>query len=261
MKMQTLSSPSGPNDSWHREFSRLAELRDNASSTGPGTFFDPIPATVASNPLAREVFQELESDLAALDECAWCAFTSKLLRCDLESHGHRGCTGIHSVLYEAKGYRYLKQEFGRRNLDYDQIVLIPEEVQKMTPDWATFWRGTPVGVLEVKTVYESDDQSKYVYENTRMIREHGKATARRGDPRISDRFWCKLQSTADHARKQLDSYVPERSVPRIAFLIVHFDYDLTVAPANYATVASFLDGLSDGMFQVAYQFRGLNAPT
>lgn len=149
------------------------------------------------------------------------------------------------------------------NLDHDQIVLIPEKDQNKTPEWVAFWRGTPVGVLEVKTVYESDDQSKYIYENTRKILnlEHGEPIVRRGDPSIPGAFWRKLQSTVDRARNQLDSYAPEKCIPRIAFLIVHFDYDLTMSPANYAAVASFLDGLSNGMFQVAFQFRGLNAPT
>lgn len=68
--MQTPSPLSDPDDSWHREFPRLAELRDNASSTGPGTFFHSIPTTVAFNPLAHEVFQELESDLADLEDDA-----------------------------------------------------------------------------------------------------------------------------------------------------------------------------------------------
>lgn len=65
----------------------------------------------------------------------------------------------------------------------------------------------------------------------------------------------------DRAREQLNSYALERNIPRIAFLIVHFEYDLTMAPANYASVASFLDGLRSEMFQVAYHFQGLNAPT
>lgn len=260
MNMQTVSS-SHPDDSWRREFPRLAELRDNAPSTEPGTFFHSIPATVAANLLAHEVYQELESDLAVLDGDAWSAFKSKLLQCDLKRHGHRGYTGIHSVLYEAKGYRLLKQELSRMNLDHDQIVLIPETDQCKTPEWAAFWRGTPVGVLEVKTIYESDDQSKYVYENTRKILECGEATVRRGDPSIPGAFWRKLQSTVDRARDQLDYYAPEKNIPRIAFLIVHFDHDLTMEPANYAAVASFLDGLRNDKFQVAYQFRGLNAPT
>lgn len=259
--MQTPLSLLDPDDNWHREFPRLAELRDNSSSIGPGTFFHSIPATVAANPLAHEAFQELESDLAVLDEVAWCIFKSKILRCDLKSRGHRGYVGIHSVLYEAKGYRYLKRELRRMNLDHDQIALIPEEAKNKTPEWAAFSRGTPVCVLEVKTVYESEDQSKYIYENTRRILNGDGATARRGDPHIPHAFWCKLRSTVDRAREQLDNYAPEQNIPRIAFLIVHFDYDLTIVPANYAKVASFLNGLGGDMFHVAFQFRGFGAPT
>lgn len=259
--IQTHSSLSDLDDSWYRDFPRLAELRDNVSSTEAGTFFHSVAATVSVNPLAREVYQELESDLADLEDDAWAAFKSKVLRCDLKSHGHRGYTGIHSVLFEAKGYRYLKQELRRMNLEHDQLVLIPEVDQKMTPEWAAFWRGAPVGVLEVKTVYESDNQSIYVYENTRMILERGEAITRRVNPNIPDAFWLKLQSTVNRAQDQLNSYAPEKNIPRIAFLIVHFDYDLTMSPANYAATASFLNGFSNGMFQVAYQFRGLNAPT
>jgi hypothetical protein len=259
--MQDQPSHSGHDDSWHREFPRLAELRDNASSTEPGTFFHSIPATVASIPLAYEVFQELESELSCLSEDAWSVFKAKVLRCDLRPHGHRGYTGIHSVLHEAKGYRLLQQELQRLKIEHDCIMLVPEEARAMTPEWAAFLEGTPVAALEVKTVYESDDRSKYVYENTRRILERGESTARRGDPKIPDAFWNKLQSTANRAREQLNSYAPAKNIPRIALLIIQFDHELTVAPENYAVVASFLKGLSTETFQVAYQFWGLNAPT
>lgn len=248
---------------WHRDFPRLAELRDAVPSQ-PGTFFYAIPDAVSSDspfaPLAREAYQELESDLASVDEPPWSAFKAKLLGCDLRSHGHRGYRGIHSVLYESKGYRYLKGELGRRAFAYDQIHLV-QETSTPTPEWAAMSRDVPVAALEVKTVYESDDESMYVYENTRRIRRGEHGIVRRADPQISDALWEKLRRTVGNAKTQLYSYAPERAMLRIAFLVVHFDHELTLCPSNYAKVASFLDGLGDQMFQVAYQFRGLNAPT
>lgn len=119
--MQLPPNASGPCRDWHHDFPRLAELRDAVSSL-PGTFFYAIPHTVSSDSpfaaFAREAYQELESDLASVDEPPWSAFKSTLLRCDLRSHGHQGYRGIHSVLYESKGYRYLKGERAKRTVAY-----------------------------------------------------------------------------------------------------------------------------------------------
>ena len=48
--MQTQTEP---NDAWHREFPRLAELRDCVPSTGEGTFFHGIPSIIQKSSLAR----------------------------------------------------------------------------------------------------------------------------------------------------------------------------------------------------------------
>lgn len=246
-------------DSWRRAFPRLAELRELAPPIQPGKFFCAIPQAVATNPLAREVYRELEADLGALDDSAWQAFKLKLLRCDLKTHGHRGYAGIHSVLYEAKGYRHLQRDLAEGGVDFDRIDLIAES-RTLTPEWAAMRKALPVGLIEVKTVYESDVYSRYVYENTRSIVERGEATVRRGDPIITDAFWGKLQSTVERARDQLYSFPAEGDALRIALLIVQFDHEQTIVPKNYATVASYLDSLSEGTFKVAHHFRGLNAP-
>lgn len=159
------------------------------------------------------------------------------------------------MLYEAKGYRRLIEELGQRQLEYDRIMLIPEEAGCKTPDWAAFCRGTPIAVLEVKTVYESDEQSKYVHENTRRIRERGEAILWHGSTPVPAAFESKLRKTAAYAKQQLDGYAPGASILRIAFLIVHFDHDLTGDSANYATVGTFLNRLNDGMFHVASEIR------
>jgi hypothetical protein len=64
--MQNSCMNSHPIDSWHREFPRIAELRDRLQTT-EGTFFHVIPSIIQKSSLAREVYQEHESDLAALD--------------------------------------------------------------------------------------------------------------------------------------------------------------------------------------------------
>ena len=46
--MQTQTEP---NDAWHREFPRLAELRDCVPSTGEGTFFHGIPSIIQKSSL------------------------------------------------------------------------------------------------------------------------------------------------------------------------------------------------------------------
>ena len=110
--MQNSCMNSKPIDSWHREFPRIAELRDRLQTT-EGTFFHVIPSIIQKSSLAREVYQAHESDLAALDDIAWFAFRTKALKRDLKSHGSRGYTDIHSVLCEARGYRYLIEELKR----------------------------------------------------------------------------------------------------------------------------------------------------
>lgn len=241
-------------DVWHHNFPRLAELRDAAEPTRPEIFYHSIPWVVEQNALAREAYQELENDLASLSDEAWRHFKSKLIRCDIRSHGHHGYRGIHSVLYEAKGHRRLADELQRRGVPYDRIVLIPEGRTK-TPEWAAMNGETSIAALEVKTVYESDDESKYVYENTRRIRSGGELALRRGDPRIPEGFRQKLESTVARAKDQLNAYATDATRLRIAFLIIHFDHELTIVPDNYRIVANLLDRFNDGQFEVKYEFR------
>ena len=250
--MQTQTEP---NDAWHREFPRLAELRDCVPSTGEGTFFHGIPSIIQKSSLVRDYYRQLESDLHALDERAWRAFKSKVLKCDVRSHDRRGYTGVHSVLCEAKGYQYLKTELSRSKLPYDQIQLIDEDRKDKTPDWGAFFRGSVVSLVEVKTVYESDKCLDHILEDTKQLRESGKATCRRVDPEISEEFWEKLRSTVSRAKKQLHAYESNKAIPRIALLIVHFDLDLRLSSVNTEAVSLFLDGFNEGLFKVAYKYQ------
>ena len=242
-------------DGWARAFPRLASLYD-AANPAPGTFFHGVPYAVNNFPLACEFYQVIESDLAQLDPDAWDAFRAKALRSDVRSHNHRGYAGVCNALSEAKGYRRLRQELQRRNLKYDQIVLIPEDNRRRTPDWGALSEGSPVAALEVKTIQESDDYSRYIDRNTRSLQERRGAIARRASPHIPDALWNKLRSTVEQARRQLSEYAPGSDALRIAMLIVQLDHEQSLWADNYEAVSSFLEGQGDGMFQVVYEFYG-----
>jgi hypothetical protein len=250
-----MQTQTDPNDAWHRDFSRLAELRDCVPSTGEGTFFHGIPSIIQKSALARDYYRQLESDLHALDEPAWRAFKSKVLKCDVKSHDHRGYTGVHSILCEARGYQYLKTELNRSKLPYEQIHPIAEDRKDKRPDWGAFSRGSVVSLLEVKAVYESDDCLEQILADTKQLRESGEATVRRVDPEISEGFWEKLRSTVSKAKEQLHAYESNKAIPRIALLIVHFDLNLRLSSVNREVVSSFLDGFNEGLFKVAYQYQ------
>jgi hypothetical protein len=241
---------------WRSAFPRLASLYDGASPTPEDTFFHGIPYAVENLPLACEVYQVIESDLAVLDGEAWNAFRAKTLRSDVRSHNHRGYANVCNTLNEAKGYRRLRQELQRRNLKYDRIVLIPEDPRRRTPDWGALLQGQPVAALEVKTIQESDDFSRYVDRNTRSLQEDRGAIARRACPRIPDALWNKLRSTVEQARGQLSAYAPSSDVLRIAMLIVQLDREQSCWTDNYAAIASFLEEQSDGLFRVVCEFKG-----
>lgn len=249
-------------DCWHRQFPRLAELRD-ANSAEIGNFFFNIPTTIQSNNLAREVYAELESDLAELDEATWGKFKEKVLakyqKKDRGTNAHRGYTQVYSTLLEAKGYGHLKQLLDARKIDFDRIEAI-DECEESRPDWRASLRDETVALLEVKAVYESDDESKYVYENTRRIKSGENAIAKRAFPEISQGLVTKLKTTVAIAKRQLFVLKPDFQIPRIAYLIVHLDDELTDRKENYTDVAAILDEMSEAHFTVAYHFRGLNAP-
>lgn len=241
-------------ESWQRDFPRLAQIRAGVPSRESGTFFHGVPCPVRSQ-LAWEFYEAIEAELASLDDLAWPPFREKLFKCDVKPNRHRGYCGFMSYLTEAKGFRYLGQELTSAGGAYDSILPIAERPKDKSPDWGAYLHGTLVGLLEVKTINESDASLKQLIGDMAKLREQGIGTARRVNPEIASGFWNKLTETVKGARQQLEALEPDSDIPRYVLLVIQPDLEQRLAGLDPLAIASYLEGMNDGLFSILHEIR------
>lgn len=220
---------------WPNEFSRLAELQKDAMNQGKHGFFDGIPKGVRTD-LGFEYYSELEKELAALDPQAWAHLKHEVLECSMSFDPIRGYGSVIQRLYEAKGYVFL------RGCGYTSITFIPrsEKKCKVTPDLRAHSAEHGDALLEVKTIWQSDDENRYVMENTKRLEAGEEPEWQRASPELPDGLKRKLFDVLEKAARQLLQFEPQNVVRRLAYFIIHLDHGPLMADRSYCAIPRLL---------------------
>ena len=218
-------------DNWGDKFPRLYNLQQFARTEGkPG--LSCLPDALLSPP-ARVYFEHIESDLAELDQDAWRIFLNRLKPLSVQSDATRRALIDH--LHEAKGYRFLKKE------GFSKIDFIPEE-QQPTPDLSATLGDTIVALLEVKTVWQSNNQKERVKKNTRNMKCGKSPTVQRLVPSFPDRLKDpKLkQNLEDAENRQLLDYLASAKCRQVVYFVIFLDFAQQTTPDITKAIETYL---------------------
>jgi len=232
------------NYTWPEDYPRLFELYREAKQRGLNNFFQDLAGKMKKTP-DFDVFRNLEEDLSALDSKSWADFKSKVFRCSMEKQEPRGYSQLVDCLNEVKGYLYLKEQ------GYSNIEFIPES-SNATPDIRAISENQTVVLLEVKTIHVSDEEIRYLIENTKRIESDRGAILKDVSLGIPEGLKNKLMDSIGKACRQLLNYEPSTNARRIAFLIITLDIALALDPRNYKELSSFLDKQNGERVEVRY---------
>lgn len=232
--MSSGSEPLNRDAAWPKTYVRLAELASDARGTPGAGFFSGLSSASEKHKLANETSQYLESILAELDEDAWHVFRERMREEYVHARDrYRGYYKIGSGLLEAKGYTWLREFLTGKGELYDKIRPIPRTNNDRSPDWQAERNGQIIALLEVKSLWESDEWLRYLVKNTALLENGKEPVCRRGNAAIPKGLWDKLKDTVDTAKAQLESHAPGLCIPRIAMLIVALDHEQTGDSKNY----------------------------
>jgi hypothetical protein len=205
-------------------FPRLSELMREGSRTSPSgeSYFSRFPEIVRDIPAAREQYVALDQRLQRLDASAWGALKRKSLPRVCCRHSLRAWQPLFAILNESYGYELLL-EMGFRSPRF-----LPDG-QGRTPDLMA-QGGGGVAAVEVKTFNESDDELRYLHEQTRRLEDRQVLAMREVPDDLPSGFTNKLERTLVLAHEQLSSPIIPPEAQRIVLLVVRFDHDMHTAP-------------------------------
>lgn len=214
------------------EFKRLIEFCSTANPTTPRDDIRVrLPNALKQNP---QVFEPFEQALQRLTQRDWEFVKEKLTSRTLKDNV-RGWSQFYETLTEARGYSYLLDE-GYRNVHF-----LEERQGIRTPDIeAESQEGNPV-LLESKCIGFSDDERKYILENTRKLDTNEDLETREVTEGMPEPLKNKMISTVDSAKQQLLGYLPTvQSVRRIVYLNIQLDIPMLLDMKNFAEVVNFV---------------------
>ncbi len=218
------------------EFTRLLEFCSTADAHAPADDIRvQLPNAIKQVP---NIFEPYEIALQKLDTASWEIVKQKLIG-RVTKHPLRGWSQFFETMAEVRGFNYLVES------GYTNVKFIPEDNHARTPDIeAKNPRGT-ICLLESKNVGFSDDERKYILENTRRLKtEDEELVTREVTQGMPEGLKNKITSAVKSAREQLLTYLPgDTSVERIIYLTLHMDIPMLVNMENKVEVINFLKRL------------------
>jgi hypothetical protein len=172
-----------------------------------------------------------------LDEDEWRGFRNDILKHISTESGGKPRRALASLLNEAKGYLFLKKE------GFGKINFIPRSTAE-TPDLSATVNGTIVALLEVKTVWQSDDENKWIEENTSNMKRGKLPAVRRLEPSFSDGLKNKLKTHLQKAESQLRAYAAPKECRRVVCFVIFLDYDQQNTPGITTQIKDYLSNLT-----------------
>lgn len=226
------------------EFPKLAELANELSETPAfDGWFNDFSRKVFESNLSREFYETYERDLAALPDEVWNSFKAKIIQ---QKNSHR--RELLSLLNEAAGYGKLKLILANRGIDYDTIRE-PAEVgtkkkKGKSPEWVAYLDGKTIGALEVKTIFNSDEQYRYIEDNDQRIRDGGQPQTKNLHPHIPTSLLKKIDDVVGKAKVQLKEENSQSQL-LVVFVIVNIDIETAQARNCKMVLENHLQNLND----------------
>lgn len=235
---------------WETEFPRLAELRSSLPSGAFDNWFDTIPSSAIGN--YRAQYEVPETELRELSAKAWLDLKDKVVKQAKSTKDE-----LMSILHEATGYCRLKKFLLDSNIEFDDIHEPDIDSDNTRPEWQAVRGNKIVAALEVKTVFRSDYEKKWLQENERRTRAGEERLIRRGDPRISGGLWNKLNCDIEKAREQLHAVATGRTIPRLVLIVMYLDWEIDAFEVNKQLIENYLDNKSDNEIIVLHDVRSV----
>jgi hypothetical protein len=195
---------------------RVWELYNTVRQLGhQGTSYFSNFDTSLNSVLRRKCWEDIESDLNALDEVAWNKLKTEVVPRFEKRDPNRGWQAAFDILNEAKAYKFLKE------LGCTELQFIPRSTEsgQKTPDLQGKRNGKTV-FCEVKTINASDSE----------INARNNGTGSYTRQYLPEGFFSKLEKTVGHANKQITD---DASVSRIVYVILNFDDSLHEYASDY----------------------------
>lgn len=235
-----------------KNFPRLSELRDMAYERRLANFFETILNVVSKYQLAREYYTLIENDLSALDELSWHYFRDELISflpsANLNSERRRQ---LFDKLFEAKGYVFLKEHV-RGDIEFIPCSKVRGQE---TPELQVLENGQIIALLEVKTVWGSDDERKWIDENTASAKQGKPMKVRRLQPSFPDGLQRKLTDHLKKAESQLTSFPASATCQKYLMFVIHLDHEQANTPGIREKIQDHLKP-TDTSITVICNFQG-----
>ena len=203
---------------FRKRYPRIYELWDFVPSPHPPeAYFKDLDVSLAQISQKRKQYDDIESELAELDEAAWSFLKQEARPYVLKRDKHRDWQQLFDILNQAKAYGYLKRE-GCRDIAFIRRSTIDGQ---QTPDLKATGTEGPV-LCEVKTLNVSKDEID-------RMKTGGVGTTQ---VKLNDAFLKKLSATLSAAERQMVTYFPGEA-RRVVYVIVNFDDRLHEYSDNY----------------------------
>lgn len=225
----------------HIRFPRLFDLAEFARKKGRGVFFENLPQAL-SHQLGNEFYKSIEDDLQALDESAWKYFREAILKDLPESDQTESARSyVFDRLSEIKGYIVLKQK------GYENVRFIPRSKKQgeETPDVeAVNAEGSPIALLEVKRLRQSDNENQFRENNTALIKNGHLPKIRRLNHDVPNGLQNKLKQKVNDAVDQMYAFhSSETDCERFVLLVIDLDHEQRIMPGIKNDIDLFIQSL------------------
>lgn len=218
------------------KFTRLIEFCDTINASTPTNDIRVhLKSVMKSIP---NVLIEYENLLDKLDAKTWEIVKQKLLSRTIK-HDIRGWSQFYDTFAEVSGFCYLLEA------GYTNINFIPEVEKMRTPDIEAI---DPIGkkcLLESKNIGFSDDERKYILENTKRLSKSEKLQTRSVTQGMPEGLKNKLKSTIQSAKEQLVIYSHnDTSIKKFLYLTIQLDIHMYLDMRNFTEVTNYIRKLT-----------------
>ena len=175
----------------------------------------------------KESYESFENSLSKLSNENFEVFKNKIITQGYpDPRGLRDYPAMNSIRNELYGYKFLEKE------GYENIEFIPEsdKTNDKTPDLRARKDGEPDALLEVKTIFPSDEDMegwKKLWENPNTPEWLEPSVG------IEEGLWHKVEIDIKVAIEQLDGYSQKGNNRKIIFLVISLDTKKTFNPENW----------------------------
>ncbi len=214
------------------KFERLLEFCEIEEGLQDDDIRSHLPRSIQDS---LERFRPYEESLQKLNHDTWAYVKERLLE-RIRKHPLRGWAQFYETLAEVRGYNYLCDN------GYRDVNLVPETNNMRTPDVeAVTVEGNPA-LLESKSISFSDEERKYILDNTERQRSGQQLQIREVIQGMPDGLKNKIRNTIENAKRQLADYrSDEENLKKIVFLTIQLDIHMYLDPRNFAEFKNFMN--------------------